>query len=1328
MSKQDNTTYWFGPQSYDKYIRIDSVSLDNGKTWKTDFPVTIPDTQKDDLMIRVSWRVSQKNDWTETQVVYPVKESCLYILRKKIENENEKIETDNILNRDDFSLGQYPEPGSQALLFRYSYMYGVLGEDDERMTSLFPGWTEGDSAPFWSYTTSTGRHILEPADMVPLDSKYIVKKKEKWMTEDLHVDYSAWNLCVLQTLTGLEGEFSLWNNFNTTVETLEVPKYIQAVEIAEGTPVTTDTLKIPDTVLYIDTNSPSMIIKKAYVVDAQNPNYASDAQGVLWNKEMTQLLGIPYECHTLEIPANTEKVEISYLNQLRRIIFDTDEQSTLPDIDFDNLNNCQLFIAKDRLLEFFEEKGSAATAAGCTISAIEEPEHRYSVQQDMALDQNGELFYVLSNVGANFTLPGDVQSIAENAFINASKVSTLILKNGEDLTLRENCLKNSHISQIICATQEQFANISSQLSAAGERNADGQEIEIQLSITTEDGFSYYTEGTGDEIKTTLIHVPQDLQSFDGTIAGGKVTVDAIGDGAFSGSEVQWVTLSEKTKTIGYRAFKNCEKLEGVLIDARDEITIGNQAFDDCPSLRFVASNALQATMEDGYDPLISDQYYNVWQGNNYFFVLPDAEGYGYNINTLWETPGIDHFEMISDAGQADARILYGVDMDDTPWLAVRSGVKMPANVNLPAETAVICDYAFADTTAAAGGYSVNWEDMTNLWWIQKGAFTYSEISGDIVIGGSEEDQSGTEIQIEDNVFAGCTGITGCKVMKTIRSLGEYVFSECSQLASVQFCSMGEWAALYSELFNGCEALRTLEIDAQTPPQLIINWNGPFCFNGYWTQEEQAEKLRIVVPESARKKYVVQWRYAMGGYVTSLFSDGSYLPAFRALWIDCYNELADSSTSPENKAVDALVKQKVLTMENNLRGMLGIDKVSEPTDLYIWHQNGDQLALGGVPSTIREVTLDPLTIDMPDVWYLDSVEADAFEGAKNLEKVTLLDNLSSIESNAFRGSAADSSQLTLHFEGTEPLQLIGGTKDEPFTFGVDEKKLHLDVPSGSEADYIKAWVYPLSGYTDEEEVLAEAKALLEKEDTGNSSASTEKAGSDTDSKEAADDTANEQTPAEEIPKAEPVTYSEDTSGTVNENEEPDNGDSETGETDDTSGKETDNGNTDNTGGNSGNTGNTPSEPTGPTENQIRRKAAELLLPTENRLRAMMGMKTLEGIDDGMLCMDVPEKEVVEQKKPEEENASVVPDAEVQTPEDAAASSDGLPETQPDTDGENKDQPETDTEPADGSASSLPETDTKAEEETEEKKSQNNSTGATPEAEAATGSRLKEGETE
>ena len=52
-----------------------------------------------------------------------------------------------------------------------------------------------------------------------------------------------------------------------------------------------------------------------------------------------------------------------------------------------------------------------------------------------------------------------------------------------------------------------------------------------------------------------------------------------------------MTLPESVKHIGTQAVYGCDALEGLLIDSRDSIVIGDKAWDNCPALRFVASNA-----------------------------------------------------------------------------------------------------------------------------------------------------------------------------------------------------------------------------------------------------------------------------------------------------------------------------------------------------------------------------------------------------------------------------------------------------------------------------------------------------------------------------------------------------------------------------------------------------------------------------------------------------------------------------------------------------------------------------------------------------------------
>lgn len=66
-------------------------------------------------------------------------------------------------------------------LFRLQYDY--LGE--KKLTQLFPGWEENGKLVPGFYAATTGRHILEPADMVPLASGYTIVLIDK-SSRDFH--------------------------------------------------------------------------------------------------------------------------------------------------------------------------------------------------------------------------------------------------------------------------------------------------------------------------------------------------------------------------------------------------------------------------------------------------------------------------------------------------------------------------------------------------------------------------------------------------------------------------------------------------------------------------------------------------------------------------------------------------------------------------------------------------------------------------------------------------------------------------------------------------------------------------------------------------------------------------------------------------------------------------------------------------------------------------------------------------------------------------------------------------------------------------------------
>ena len=53
----------------------------------------------------------------------------------------------------------------------------------------------------WHYTSTVGRHILEPADMVDLDPRFHVELDLEWLNDHYEADLMNGHLSYLQTLT-----------------------------------------------------------------------------------------------------------------------------------------------------------------------------------------------------------------------------------------------------------------------------------------------------------------------------------------------------------------------------------------------------------------------------------------------------------------------------------------------------------------------------------------------------------------------------------------------------------------------------------------------------------------------------------------------------------------------------------------------------------------------------------------------------------------------------------------------------------------------------------------------------------------------------------------------------------------------------------------------------------------------------------------------------------------------------------------------------------------------------------------------------------------------
>jgi len=1063
-----HTQYVWREEDFEKYVRIDGISFDGGETFISDFPVTIPtDLEEGKMVIKVSYRFSTSSDkWIEQNVDYDPEDTKLYVLSDQIKEENATIDPDTIIN----SWTMYPEVGTKENLLRDQS--DLLGADE--LDAVFPGWMEDGEMVPWFYEITAGRHILEPADMVPLDDKYKVSLNWYWMSDDYEVGFQYSNLCYLQTLTDYDDDTMLVRAAEDAGllvkygSEIEVPEYVQAIDFADDSETVIQYMHVPDTVLYINDTAGNLLVHKGWDVSEDNPKYASTEDGMLLNKEETEVLGIPTEVEKITIPETVTKVSLSAQNQIRELYLDVENMDEMPDIMYSNLKDCTIYV-QDGLLEAFVRQNQEVLENGTELSvALEsDPKTVYHVENDLLIDSNGMLCRALPG-STSRKIPADVKEIKSGAFAD-STIETLILPDGvTDISLADRSFENGALNKIFCYTEEQYENMTAQEDRFGAEN-----IEIELLSVSKEGIAY-SRHTKDDVETvTLISAPETITSFEGKVTaqdGSPVVISEIGDNAFADClDLEWVVLPEHIKKIGYQAFANCTSLQGLLIDSKDSITIGNKAVDGCTSLRFIASNAHEGIMEDGYAPVVSDNYGTKLEPNYYFYVPTEPDGYCSTALSFTPESEVDGYVLI-DCGET-GKVLYGFTEEENgeknTWLALRSGGIVDAEVKLPTQTAQIFECAFADVVSRTGTYNVNWSELPLCSTLSNGAFRNSDLGEYVVLG--------------DNYSIGNYTFATCKKLKEIVipgdsniNIGESAFINCVNLEKVTFGSMWQFASLYNYLFAGCNKLTDIYLESETPCGLVLQGNFAFRFNSDWTEEEEQEHLTVHVPEGAEAAYVKAWRYGFSGYYDDTIRS-AYIQMWNAVETELYYETFEI---PSEEMIVAAMRERILSAENRIRALLRITSVEEATDFYPYRVDNDiYLTLLGAPSYVKELYLDQETLDLPYGATLDYIGTNAFAGSPNLTSVTIPGTLIGIEPDAFAGVEGE---LTLNFEGFGAPELEWDGEN-PFSFGVADENLKIRVPEGFEQEYLDAWTYRMAGYRDYQQLQSKVVGDLAGDD-------------------------------------------------------------------------------------------------------------------------------------------------------------------------------------------------------------------------------------------------------
>ena len=283
--------------------------------------------------------------------------------------------------------------------------------------------------------------------------------------------------------------------------------------------------------------------------------------------------------------------------------------------------------------------------------------------------------------------------------------------------------------------------------------------------------------------------------------------------------------------------------------------------------------------------------------------------------------------------------------------------------------------------------------------------------------------------------------------------------------------------LSNRQFSGCDKLQRIEFTSATPPTLgFLGMGDAYAFTSTPEQDEK-NKLTLTVPEGSKQAYLDAWRYAFAGYEDTTIN-GIFKPAYQSM----RENIKHTSKNTSDEEVDAKIYQTLLSTENRLRGLLGMEKITKLDHLYNWKTTwGDDLfILTSAYTDATEITLDAKTLDLPEGWSIDYIGSHAFANAPNLTQVTADANtMLALYSGAF----ADANHpITLTFTGIADGKMMGvglvpAGDGKRFDFtGLDKVVL----PKGTEQIFLDLWLYPTSGYEDYADLyLQTADELYEK---------------------------------------------------------------------------------------------------------------------------------------------------------------------------------------------------------------------------------------------------------
>lgn len=1029
-----------------------------------DYPDVVPDGG---FTIKYQYRFNAHDEWADGELEYDSPAASRVYVMSGAKNADGSPNVLYALSPGDMNFNNntafLPSFSAKAMaemgyIAKNELGYVDIPPEGVSISKLMLGWTiDGKPAEYFCKVDS-GRHVIEPGKIVDVPNGFSVLMRSLFIDESSHPVWGlGGKLGYFQTLASADD--SVVKNGK-----LVVPDGIEAVR-AVGSGINADTLVLPASAFYIDTSSSALHINNAYQVAEGNPVYSATADGVLTDKTGTVYEAIPTGWGSLVVPGSVAKVNLSPSNKLKTIEFEAKSVDALPQIDLSALDSCCLVADDDVFDAFVLAKYDELIDTDLTVAKASDKTAAYSVKTAM-LCQGTDLVRVIDekvSASSKTLVANGVNCFKAGAFRGSQNAETVVLGDG-DYVLEDGCFAGGNVSRVICKTEEQLEYVGSRLEAAGANEG----ATAVLSEQNDEGFSWITEVDTDGYEVvTLLGAPDDLEYYDGCLTRNDapddcIVPDVISARAFANhANLKWVTLRQGTSQIGEAAFEGCSKLESLFIEGSGDISVGKDAIAGCTGLRFVASNAMHANFESSENPSGCAMY-----------CLEGAEGY--DTSVFYPMPSAWGSELQLSEQSNGARILYAYEAKSGgKWLAMAADASVPSEVVLPASTQEIYCGCFA---SIATSFTVNWGDLSALHTVDgsgynyligvqyKGAFQDSGLQGDAAVAPDyfgpydPETDEGANVTVGDQAFANCTGLTSFTAGAAYETkLGLSSFAGCSSLASF---SMGADNIYWGE-FSDCDNLKKVTLAGDSAPELnayTADKPIPFSFKGSSLDDDIASGLKVEVSSDEVKNRVIDaWTYPFAGYFS--------LSPYDDMYDNVKAELATKlQRKPEHLEVIDEMSKQLLTAENKVRDLLGMEHATEPRvlssetteDGFKFVDVGSEVQLVGAPADLE---VADLSLIVPDKYKGKSIVicSDAFKGCADLREVRISSNVGAIETNAFAG--CDKLEKIVFPDGSNRLKFdatVYSFTGKPLA--EEAQTLKLEGLGDDSAQLLQKWVY------------------------------------------------------------------------------------------------------------------------------------------------------------------------------------------------------------------------------------------------------------------------------